>query len=267
MILHGVTAGEGSPLVLLHGLFGSARNFGTVQRALATRFRVIALDLRNHGASPHAAKMDYAIMAADVIETLAPMQAVPAMVLGHSMGGKVAMRMALDRPDTVRALIVADIAPVPYPEHFRDYAEAMLALPPGSTRAEAEARLTSAVPDRAIRGFLLQQLQPSAAAPWRIGLQEIAAALPAISAWDDSPDLRYPGPTLFMAGERSDYIRPEHRATIRARFPTARFVTLRGAGHWLHADQPGAFVSVVEHFLATASNASSVSRTGRGIED
>ena len=252
MILHSVEVGEGPPLVLLHGLFGSARNFGAVQRALGVRHRVIALDLRNHGASPHAATMDYSVMASDVIETLTQNGALPAAVLGHSMGGKVAMRMALDRLDAVSTLVVADIAPVPYPPHFRDYAEAMLVVPPGSTRAAADARLASAVPDRAIRGFLLQNLQPGAAQPWRIGLAEIAAALPAIGDWEDRAGETFPGPTLFMAGEYSDYIRAEHRVTIRALFPAARFVTLRGAGHWLHAEKPSAFITVVEGFLAAA---------------
>jgi esterase len=252
MILQSVVLGEGPPLVLLHGLFGSARNFGTVQRALAARHRVIALDLRNHGASPHAAAMDYAVMAADVIETLTRNDALPAAVAGHSMGGKVAMRMALDRPDTVSALVVADIAPVQYPPHFRDYAEAMLAVPPGSTRAAADACLASVVPDRAIRGFLLQNLQPGATQPWRIGLAEIAAALPAIGDWDDRAGQTFPGATLFMAGEHSDYIRAEHRRPIRALFPAARFVTLRGAGHWLHAEKPSTFIAVVEGFLAAA---------------
>ena len=251
MILHSVEVGEGPPLVLLHGLFGSARNFGVVQRALAARHRVIALDLRNHGASPHAEAMNYPVMAADVIETLAQTDALPAAVLGHSMGGKVAMRMALDRPDTVSALVVADIAPVPYPPHFNDYAEAMLAVPPRSTRVAVDARLASSVPDPAIRGFLLQNLQPGAR-PWRIGLAEITAALPAIGDWNERAGASFPGPTLFMAGETSDYIRAEHRAAIRALFPAARFVTLRGTGHWLHADKPVAFVTVMEGFLAAA---------------
>ncbi|MGH7155592.1 MAG: alpha/beta fold hydrolase, partial [Acetobacteraceae bacterium] len=122
MILNAVTTGVGPDLVLLHGLFGSARNFGTVQRALAARFRVTTLDLRNHGTSPHAAGMDYGMMAADVLETLEAAAMLPASILGHSMGGKVAMRLALERPEAVSALIVADIAPVPYPPHFRDYA-------------------------------------------------------------------------------------------------------------------------------------------------
>ncbi len=108
------------------------------------------------------------------------------------------------------------------------------------------------MPEPTIRGFLLQNLRPGAAVPWRIGLAEIAATLPAIGDWDMRPGQDYRGPTLFLAGEASDYIRPEHRATIRALFPGAHFVTLRGAGHWLHADKPSAFIAVVERFLAVA---------------
>lgn len=248
MILHSVAMGAGPRLVMLHGLFGSARNFGAVQRALAERYRVFALDLRNHGSSPHAADMRYATMAADLLETLAAARALPAVLLGHSMGGKVAMRAALDRADAVSGLIVADIAPVPYAPRFRDYAAAMRALRPGATRAEADAALAGSVPDAAVRGFLLQNLQPAAASPWRIGLAEIAAALPDIESWD-APQGAYKGPTLFVSGETSDYIRPEHREVIRALFPATRFVTLRRAGHWLHADNPSGFVDVVAAFM------------------
>jgi esterase len=249
MILHSVAMGEGPRLVLLHGLFGSARNFGAVQRALAERCRVIAIDLRNHGSSPHAADMRYATMAADLLETLAATRALPAVLLGHSMGGKVAMRAALDRPEAVRGLIVADIAPVPYGPHFRDYTAAMHALRPGVTRAAADAALAGSVPDATVRGFLLQNLQPGATSPWRIGLTEIATALPDIEGWD-APHGTYKGPTMFVSGETSDYIRPEHREVIRALFPATRFVTLRHAGHWLHADNPSGFVAVVEAFVA-----------------
>jgi pimeloyl-ACP methyl ester carboxylesterase len=250
MILHGIESGEGAPLVLLHGLFGSARNLGTVQRALLARFRVIALDLRNHGASPHASGMSYPEMAADVMETLEHMDALPATLLGHSMGGKVAMHLALAQSAAVSRLIVADIAPVPYPPHFRDFAKAMSAMPDAVSRTRADTILAEVVADAAVRGFLLQNLLPGAASPWRIGLAEIAAGLPEIEGWDRPVGATYNGPTLFIAGERSAYIRPEHRTAIRALFPEARFVTLRGAGHWLHADNPKGFVSVVENFLA-----------------
>jgi len=236
-------------VILLHGLFGSARNLGSVQRALAARFRVIAMDLRNHGASPHAAGMDYAVQASDVLETMDALRVGPAAVIGHSMGGKAAMRLALDHPDAVSALIVADIAPVPYPSHFGTYASAMRALPRGISRAKADAVLAPSVPDSGIRSFLLQNLRPGQTPPWRIGLDFIAKALPEIEGWAAPPGVHYDGPVLFVAGERSEYIRPEYRPMIRALFPTARFVTVRHAGHWLHADNLAGFVSVLEGFL------------------
>lgn len=252
MILNVIDAGSGPPVALLHGLFGAARNFGAVQRRLAERFRVMALDLRNHGASPHAADASYAAMAGDVLKTLAVLGAPEAALVGHSMGGKVAMTAALLRPEAVSRLLVADIAPVRYEPHFRAYADAMLALPltPGLTRAEANAALAPAAPDPAMRAFLLQNLHLGAQPAWRIGLDELAAALPGIEDWDPPPAAQYPGPVLALSGARSDYIRPEHRPLFRALFPAARFATLRDSGHWLHADQPEAFAATVAAFLA-----------------
>jgi esterase len=256
MMLHAIEAGHGDPpLVLLHGLFGSARNFGLVQREFARGRRTSALDLRNHGASPHDATMRYGDMATDVMQTLDRLSALPAILLGHSMGGKVAMQAALTHAESVAGLIVADIAPVTYPPHYRDIADAMLAMPlvPGLTRAEADATLTQSVPDAAIRSFLLQNLQLGAAPAWRIGLGEIVAAFAEIEGWDAPADARYNGPTLFVAGATSNYIQPDHRPIIRSQFPSARFVTLKNAGHWLHADNPSGFIAVVEAFLTMTS--------------
>lgn len=251
MILHSVEMGQGAPVVLLHGLFGSGRNFGAVQKALSAESRVIALDLRNHGASPHAPVVNYGAMATDIFETLAALDALPAVLIGHSMGGKVAMRAALDRPEAVTALVVADIAPVTYPPHLQPVVDALvnLELVPGLTRAQADAALSGAVPEDGVRGFLLQNLALGAHPAWRIGLAEIAAGMTEIAAWQ-STGQTYPGPALFIAGERSNYIQPGHRAPIRAQFPTARFVTLKDAGHWLHADNPAGFLAVLVAFLA-----------------
>ena len=252
MILHATEMGSGEPLVLLHGLFGAGRNFGALQRALAPRARVIAIDLRNHGASPHDAAMDYAVMAADVLETLQARSALPAMILGHSMGGKVAMRAALDAPEEVSRLLVADIAPVRYAGTFAAYARAMrtIVLHPDLTRAEADAALAPVVTQAGLRGFLLQNLQFGAHPRWRIGLEEITAALPAILDWTSPDEARFDAPSLFVAGAQSDYILPEYRPAIRALFPAARFVTVKHAGHWLHADNPAGFQAVVEGFIA-----------------
>jgi esterase len=256
MMLHAIEAGHGEPpFVLLHGLFGSARNFGLAQREFARRRRTIALDLRNHGASPHAANIHYADMTADVLETLDRLSALPAILLGHSMGGKVAMRAALTDAESVARLIVADIAPITYPPHYRDIGNAMLAMPlaPGMTRTEADAALTQSVPDAAMRAFLLQNLRLGATPAWRIGLGQIVAAFSEIEGWDAPADAIYSGPTLFVAGATSNYIKPEHRPMIRSRFPGARFVTLKNAGHWLHADNPSGFIAVIEAFLTMTS--------------
>jgi pimeloyl-ACP methyl ester carboxylesterase len=240
-------AGEGPPVVLLHGLFGSARNLGGLQRALADQFRVVSLDLRNHGDSPHDPAMDYATMAADVTETLDAEGVLPAAILGHSMGGKVAMTLALQAPDSVRRLVVADIAPVTYPSHFGAYVAAMLPVPPEFSRAQADAALLDAIPDKAIRSFLLHNFRSGAG--WRVGLAEIAASLPRIESWGDDGTQPYAGPALFVTGARSDYVQEKDRPAIRALFPTARFVAIRDAGHWLHAEQPAAFNATVAAFL------------------
>ena len=253
MILHAIEAGSGPPVVLLHGLFGMARNLGAVQRALAQRYRVIAMDLRNHGASPHAPDMRYATMAADVIETMEAMRALPAAIIGHSMGGKTAMQAALLRPDAVARLAVADIAPVAYPARNHPIAAAVRAIPLSAplTRAAADAALAGAIPDAALRAFLLGNLIVGPSPSWRIGLEEITASLPDLEGWEAPSAPPYMGPTLFIAGDRSDFIRPEYRDTIRGLFPTSRFVTLKNAGHWLHADNPAGFLGVLEAFLST----------------
>jgi esterase len=251
VILHAVEAGEGAPVALLHGLFGAARNLGVVQRALAARFRVIALDLRNHGASPHAAAMGYPAIATDVLETLDQRAALPAVLIGHSMGGKAAMMAALRQPASVERLVVADVAPVPYRHGNADIAAAMQAveLRPGLTRAAADAALADAVPDASVRSFLVQNLTVGAHPAWRIGLDEIAASVREIEGWEAVPGAVYRGPVLFVSGARSDYVRAEDRPAIRALFPAARFVTLKNAGHWLHADNPQGFIAVLEAFL------------------
>ncbi|HUC16395.1 MAG TPA: alpha/beta fold hydrolase [Acetobacteraceae bacterium] len=251
MILAARETGSGPTLCLLHGLFGAARNFGAVQRRLAARFRVVALDLRNHGASPHAEGMSYMGMAEDVRETLAAMGALPAMILGHSMGGKVAMRLALAHEEAAQGLVVADIAPVPYPPHHRGMTAAMLNLPlgPGLTRQAADAALAPSVPDPQVRGFLLQNLLVGETPSWRNGLAQIADAMAEIEDFPLLSGARYKGPALFVAGERSDYIRPEHHAAIRALFPKAEFATVPGAGHWLHADNLEGLLAVIEPFF------------------
>ena len=257
MRLNAITLGEGMdshpPVVLLHGLFGSARNFGGLQKSLAAGgTRVIALDLRNHGGSPHDADTTYCAMASDVVETLTAMEALPCRLLGHSMGGKVAMRLALDQPDHVERLIVEDIAPISYAHANRSIAEAMLALPltPGMTRAQASAGLADAVTDATVRSFLLLNLRIGAAAlpSWQIGLAELAAGMDAIQGWE-SGGTPYTGPSLFVTGGRSVHVPPWAHDDIRALFPGATFAELPKAGHWLHAEDPAGFIATILPFL------------------
>lgn len=248
----GDAPGRGPALAMTHGLFGRATNLATVQKRLAEHRRVLALDLRNHGGSPHAPGMTYAEMAADVVDTLAALGAAPCDLLGHSMGGKVAMTVALRHPEAVRRLIVADIAPVRYRSEFNDYIAAMrgMALRPGMTRADADAALAPAAPDAAVRAFLTQNLIVGAQPRWTVGLEEIAAGLDDILDWPAN-DGAFAGPVLFLTGGRSRYVRAEHHEAIRALFPAVRFAVLPQAGHWLHADDPEGFVAAVEAFLAT----------------
>jgi esterase len=246
--------GAGPPLAILHGLFGSGRNWASLAKRLGEHHRVIALDLRNHGASPWAETMGYGEMADDVRASLAARGYARYALLGHSMGGKIAMLAALREGEAVARLIVADIAPVAYRLRHLGMVRAMrgLDLAGIKRRSEAEARLAVAVPDPAERAFLLQNLVfDDGAARWRINLAAIERALPELVGFPVlAAETRYEGPTLFIGGGRSDYLRPEHESAIRRLFPKAHIAVMPQAGHWLHAEQPQAFLDVVEPFLA-----------------
>lgn len=238
------------PLLIVHGLFGSARNWNVIARNLATRRDVVAVDQRNHGSSPRAATQSYPDMAADLAEVIGTMKG-PVDVLGHSMGGKAAMVLALTRPGLVDRLIVADIAPVAYGHDNTQHIRTMRALDlsPPLTRAELDRRLAVMEPDPGLRAFFLQSLDIRADPPrWRLNFDVLEAAMPDIVGWPGVTG-RFEGRTLFLSGSESRYVLPEHRAAIRALFPHSRFAKLPGAGHWLHADAPRAFAETVEVFL------------------
>jgi esterase len=243
--------GDGSPVAILHGLFGSGRNWASIAQRLAAQDRVIALDLRNHGTSPWAEAMDYPAMAEDVHATLQALGHRRYALLGHSMGGKAAMRAALRYPHEVERLVVADIAPVSYGPRHLGIVRAMRALDLAAIRrrGEADRLLAAAVPDAAERAFLLQNLVfDDGVARWRLNLAAIERAMPALAGWPETR-ARYDGPALFVGGGRSDYLLPEYEPAIRRLFPQARVARIADAGHWLHAERPQAFLDLVAPFL------------------
>ena len=251
--------GEGAArkLVIMHGLLGAARNWMAIAKRLGGAFEVHALDLRNHGRSPWADGMHYRTMAADVARYMEAKGLAGATVIGHSMGGKASMALALDAPEIVGKLLVADIAPVRYGRvgrtSFLDYLDAMAEIDISGIerRSEADKLLAPAIEDKAVRGFLLQNLTPDEAGGfrWRCNIQGLVNGMADILDFPKELDGQtYGGPTLFLTGDQSDYVRREHRDRIRGLFPKARFAALKDAGHWLHADQPRAFMAAVNTF-------------------
>ena len=245
--------GEGEPLVILHGLFGSSANWNGIARRLADDYRVIVPDLRNHGRSPHHPGMSYPEMAGDVLALLDTRQLDRAVILGHSMGGKLAMWLALRHPERVSRLIVADIAPVTYSHDFHTLIRAMRAMDPEtlSSRDEADARLARGIPDPGIRQFVLQNLAYERGVyRWRINLSAMEAGMDDITGFPEpSPGTPYVDPALFVHGERSDYVDSESKTAIRALFPAAKVVKIANTGHWLHVEQPEAFVRELRSYL------------------
>lgn len=246
--------GSGPPVVILHGLLGSGRNWQGIAAALASRFDVVLPDLRNHGGSPWDADAGYPALVADVLALLDRLGLARVRLVGHSMGGKVAMLLALRSPGRVERLVVVDIAPVGYGPGLDDLLRAMRALDlAGMTRrAEADAALAPAVPDRAVRAFLVQNLEqrPEGLA-WRVNLDVLLPSMPTIRSFPETSDTEpFTGPTCFIRGERSDYVRlPEHEPAIRRLFPTAEIHTVAGAGHWVHAEKAEAFLEVLVGYL------------------
>ena len=255
MLLNAIESGPPDaaliPAILIHGLFGQARNLGRLQRRLALTRRTLAVDLRSHGDSPHG-PLDLRAMGDDVHETMRAARIDRAVVVGHSLGGKVSMALALDHPDKVARLLVADIAPAIYQHGNIRYARALqhIELRPGLTRAEADAALALSIDDGAVRILLLQNLHTGERPRWRIGLDDIAGSLDKAEGWPDwPPGTAYTGPALFLRAEKSDFVLPEHTPAIRSLFPRARMATLRDAGHWLHVDKPDDFNAIVTSFV------------------
>lgn len=236
------------PLVILHGMLGSSRNWQTAGKDLTAHYHVHALDARNHGGSPQAEPMDYPEMAADVLAWLDAQGLARVTLLGHSMGGKTAMLLACRQPERVERLIVVDIAPRTYrwASHRQEFtAMNNLELDTLGSRAEAESRFESLVPDWAMRKFLATNLERTPAGGWRwlVNLPVLTAALPVLEANPLDPSDRFDGPAQFVVGGRSSYVRPEDHAAILEHFPAARIDVLPDCGHNPHMEAREAFVS------------------------
>lgn len=240
------TPTERPPLLIAHGLFGSARNWGAIAKRLSDTRQVTTVDMRNHGESLWADSHSYEDMSAD----LAALLDRPSDILGHSMGGKTSMVLALNHPDKVRKLVVADIAPVPYGHSQAPLIEAMrrVDLSAVSSRRDANDQLARDVPEDTTRAFLLQSLDVKAKR-WRLNLDILDAEMEQIMGFPGLSALPFTGPTLFLTGAKSDYVTREHRPGIKALFPHARFAKIPQAGHWLHAENPRAFEAAVRIFL------------------
>lgn len=249
-MLRTISQGEGGvPLLIVHGLFGSARNWGVIARRLSAKRQVLSVDMRNHGESFHAETNGYPEMASDLAAVIAA-HGGQADVIGHSMGGKAAMMLALLHADLVARLLVADIAPVDYAHTQMPLINAMrgLDLSRVSTRAEADAALAAEIAEPGVRAFLLQSLNLRDG-HWLLNLDILAAEMDKIIGWP-APQGQFAGPSLFLSGAESDYVTQAHRPEIKRLFPKARFAKIPGAGHWIHAEKPREFEAAATAFFA-----------------
>lgn len=244
--------GEGPPLLIAHGLYGSAKNWGVIAKRLSDTRRVVAVDMRNHGDSPRFDTNSYPEMADDLAEVIDHIGG-PVDLLGHSMGGKVAMVLALQKPTLVRSLIVGDIAPVPYSHtqiHFIDTMKAV-DLSVVTRRSEASVQLADLGLDAALQSFFTQSLDMTNKR-WKLNFDALTTDMDKIMSFP-KPSGIYEGPTLFLSGGNSDYVTRAHRPTIKPLFPNARFAKIPEAGHWLHAERPRAFEAAVRTYLDAIS--------------
>ncbi|WP_333713209.1 alpha/beta fold hydrolase [Yoonia sp.] len=237
---------QGTPLLIAHGLFGSARNWGVLAKRFAEDRPVVVVDMRNHAASPWYDTHSYEDMAADLAEVMDR----PMDVLGHSMGGKAAMVLALQHPDTVRKLIVADIAPVTYTHSQNGPIAAMRKVDLGAVASRAEAKAQLAGLEPGVDDFLLQSLDMKEKR-WRLNLDVLEAEMDRIIGFPTISG-QFQGEVLFLSGGTSPYVQPDARPVIKALFPAAKFAKIPGAGHWLHAEKPRDFAAAVTAFLGAA---------------
>lgn len=251
MLLNYQQLGNGKDIILIHGLFGRLENLNMVAKALSENYRVTSVDVRNHGDSFHDSMMDYPTMAQDIVELMKHLTIDSAIILGHSMGGKIAMELALTSPERVEKLIIADIAPVEYPPHHNQIIAGLksIDLATINQRKDADKQLAQYVDNIGVRQFLLRNLvSENEQFSFKCNIENIDNNYSQIMKTYHGTST-YNGPTLFIKGANSDYILPEHRAEIVRLFPQSRARIIQGAGHWLHAEKTIAFNRSVESFL------------------
>jgi pimeloyl-ACP methyl ester carboxylesterase len=250
------STGSGPPLLILHGLFGSGGNWRSVARGLSATHQVLCVDLRNHGASPWADSMAYAEMAGDVLRVIEREQLLEPVVMGHSMGGKTAMALALLHPQVVSRLILVDIAPLAYADRLSPFAEAMRGIDmlAAGSRSEIQQRLAMLVPDPSAVPFLMQNLvSRNSHFDWRINLTGIAASIRQLSDFPaELRGLQFKGPVHVIAGGRSDYVEHRDGRDYQPMFPKLEVDVIDSAGHWVHADEPQRFLALVSKALSAA---------------
>ena len=250
--LHFRTLGKGDPLIIMHGVFGSSDNWQTLGKVFAEHFTVYLVDLRNHGKSPHSDEFDYDFMVQDIVEMMGDQGIRKAHILGHSMGGKVAMHLATQHPEVVDKLIVVDIAPKYYPPHHQQIFDGFHAVDLASleNRKEADEQMAKVITNFGVRQFILKNLDRAndGAFQWKLNLKAIEQAIENVGQGLEN-EVSFTGETLFIAGGKSDYILEEDYSLIYSYFPQAKIATVKDAGHWVHAEKPEALGEMVISFL------------------
>jgi len=247
------TYGQGNPIIILHGLFGTLDNWQTIARQLSKEYLVYLIDQRNHGRSPHTDDFDYSLLAEDLKDFMEDEGMSQATIIGHSMGGKTAMQFAINYPEMVTSLVVVDIAPKAYKGGHQEIFDALLGvdLKKIESRKMADEQLMIPIPDFGVRQFLLKNLtrDKEGGYRWKMNLPSIYKNYQNILA-NILPDEPYTGSSLFIRGGRSKYIQEEDESLIKTLFPETQIVTIPDAGHWVHAEAPKALLSEFENFMA-----------------
>lgn len=246
------TLGSGDPLIIMHGVFGSSDNWQTLGKVFAEKFKVYLVDLRNHGNSPHSSEFDYEVMVKDIIELMDDEGIHQSHILGHSMGGKVAMNLATQYPQRINQLIVVDIAPKHYPPHHQQIFEGFhsVDLAHLQNRKEADEQMAQVISNFGVRQFILKNLdrRKDGTFAWKLNLEAIEKAIEKVGAGMED-HVSFDGSSQFIAGGKSDYITKEDHALIHSYFPNAQIETINDAGHWVHAEKPQELCKMVIEFL------------------